>query len=502
MPENVNVCVSPRRRLVPLRGRDQKSESEGLKHGELAWILGKSHSSQTTEYNPTWKGGYGVDRMQRMAATSWVEEWFNQTFGAKSDVKIDLLNLTFEGGEMKEFENYLHGATGTDVPDIAYFRKDVEDVALAKGFEFVLQGENGNNRQGINVATTSPFLKGFEDDVSLVRFGTLGTGMKSLDLARNTGDDVAFMCLERALREKDIMKWIPDGIVLSKLENPSGDKLTSEELDARQAQLFNIGIQGPAITTSWTSDVRDYKLQVTPLDKVFICVVAVLQYGTANVSNADRELSTATRQLFDAIKAKKTEREIKELAQLVKDKKKSRSDTDADVDLDRFNLNITDNEVQNIEDISDALRNQTKTVTSAKLSNFRLMRTTSSHMTNYSFYRSNDPNSRLGLKLRNGLAEVIVGGWCIGSVLDSAASRSVTNGAIKSHPTSRSINVNVNVEWWSSNRLHKHYMNEDGALNARGEMKVRGNNKRNVDQMQSGTALLSNRDSTRAEPPE
>ena len=41
--------------------------------------------------------------------------------------------------------------------------------------------------------------------------------------------------------------------------------------DARQAQLFNVAVQGPAIAKVWTGDA---KLQVMPMDKVFVVMVA------------------------------------------------------------------------------------------------------------------------------------------------------------------------------------------------------------------------------------
>tara|TARA_B110000967_G_C18681848_1_gene458497 strand:+ start:269 stop:511 length:243 start_codon:yes stop_codon:yes gene_type:complete len=52
----------------------------------------------------------------------------------------------------------------------------------------------------------------------------------------------------------DPEEWVPDGIVLSKLESSSGDLEASKQFDSQHGELFNIGIQGPAITTVWTSD--------------------------------------------------------------------------------------------------------------------------------------------------------------------------------------------------------------------------------------------------------
>jgi hypothetical protein len=69
----------------------------------------------------------------------------------------------------------------------------------------------------------------------------------------------------------------------------------------------------------------------------------------------------------------------------------------------------------------------------------------------------------------SGVQEVIVGGWCIGTVIDSAASRSTIGfQTVKSHPTSMAINVNVNVQWWSGDKLYKHYHDAGGLVMMRG----------------------------------
>ena len=95
-------------------------------------------------------------------------------------------------------------------------------------------------------------------------------------VSRCAGDELAFALFEQLLEEKGLTDWRPDGIVLSKGVNDPSDKLSDEYLEARDGQLFNMRIQGPAIATSWTGDPA---LEVMPLDKVFVVIVADVWWG-------------------------------------------------------------------------------------------------------------------------------------------------------------------------------------------------------------------------------
>ena len=48
----------------------------------------------------------------------------------------------------------------------------------------------------------------------------------------------------------------------------------------------------------------------------------------------------------------------------------------------------------------------------------------------------------------------IIGGWCVGTVLDNAASRSTIGHQVRNAPASMALSVNVNVEWWSGADLY------------------------------------------------
>jgi len=446
---------------------------------------------------------------------------------------------------LDQYKNYLGGAIALSVPDVAYNRA---------GLEYDIPEEKvGDKRlQGINIVSTSPFLNGMQTDSSVVQFEQKKgskTMIKPEDMARNTGDALAFAALEVELRRRNLMDWTPDGVVLSKLESPTDEPMKSVEHDARQAQLFNVGIQGPAITTSWTSDVRDHKLEVQPLDKVFICMVADLSYTldptgnnkfeelrearndtmdklaeyNAAIEKGDKTgLADKKKALEDALAAANTKAneyttevsggtqpiyldKLQKVKEALKDKKDAKTDAekaDAEKKLKAAKADLAEQweppkdklveyppnsgkmimdseETKEFIRQNELIRLNRKIPTQAVLTNFRLQRTTSSHMSNYSYYRQGDNNSRLGLKLGKlikdgdkifGVREVIVGGWCIGTVIDSAATRSTVGfQTVKTHPTSMAINVNVNVQWWSGDKLHKHFMDQGGQVLMRGQ---------------------------------
>ena len=130
---------------------------------------------------------------------------------------------------------------------------------------------------------------------------------------------------------------------------------------------------------------------------------------------------------------------------------------------------------------ANQLRMGLREVTSCKLSKLKLMRSTSAHLSQHSsigpqFEHSdtskvdslkNNDRYRLGLNIGfdgtenakgEGITEYVLGGWCVGTVLDSAASRATVHTGVRTAPNSMALNVDVNVEWWSGDKLYRHYM--------------------------------------------
>ena len=103
-------------------------------------------------------------------------------------------------------------------------------------------------------------------------------------MSRNFVDEIAFSLLDAKLLENGITDWRPDGIVLSKGVNDPSDQLSNEYLEARDGQLFNIRIQGPAIGTAWTGE---RSLEVLPLDRVFVVIVADVWFDAKSATKYD-----------------------------------------------------------------------------------------------------------------------------------------------------------------------------------------------------------------------
>jgi hypothetical protein len=59
------------------------------------------------------------------------------------------------------------------------------------------------------------------------------------------------------------------------------------------------------------------------------------------------------------------------------------------------------------------------------------------------------------------LHEVVVGAWHVGTVLDTAASRGTGRG-FASHKYDSASNLNVDIQWWSGDRLFKNFANKPG----------------------------------------
>jgi hypothetical protein len=544
---------------------------------------------QTKDYNPTGDGalrnqagafnGYGPDRMQRLAYTAWVEAFFRERVGVQT---IDLLlrdNAVGAGvhgnmdGEIATHRPFVAGASVFAVADVAYGLHtpfEPHDGSLAAGQKVQLSGAQ---IQGLFAMETGPFLRSMSTDsdpvpirhvevratpdadnplAAALQPGAAGiVGATSTapgpDLAgagqapvgraileevpRNLGSELAQRGLACILRRHGLMNWMPDGIVLSKLEN-GPDPYADMEYDARSGALFNIGIAGPAVTKSWTGD---YRMEAQPLDKVFILMVADLSYelkgdGTGDggcaqqgaltramanmqrddvaphqlraandltlqaagsvdaavrvdapriggAANGDTAYKVLYDDFMDAYRAWRANEKEAGRYETLKARLRELNEymgvgSDGNASANRVAV-TTPNSPPNVTPFNDAaarLRKGEIGLDKAQLSNFRLMRATSSFLTNYSnpFKRTNLNDARCGLPIGfdatgaggagAGAASYIVGGWCIGTILDSGASRAAVSNQVRTAPCSMAMNINVNVQWWTADELYTHYM--------------------------------------------
>ena len=320
-------------------GRTTALEYDGLESGELAWVL----SSQTkagplravpvkpSESMPTTRPpdigadtvlvngpiqhqmGFGVDRFQRLAYTAWVESLIENRIGT---CEIDLKAFNMFSDQCRELDSDLDfwatkGCAGGDLfalPDVAYgLQRGLQPDGPGGIFADTEERVQVPMPQGLFVMERGPFLRSIGVDHRAIKIGLLeapaalnGQGITHIPshyVDRHLGSELAQKGLQCALKLKGLMNWVPDGVCMSKYEtgpNPMSDA----ELDARASQLFNVAVQGPAITKTWTNDAM---LQCMPMDKVFMLVVADLSYTLDTAANTRvAEAAAATTRYVDA----------------------------------------------------------------------------------------------------------------------------------------------------------------------------------------------------------
>ena len=398
-----------------VNGKPAVLEYDGLEAGELAWILGRRLQGSITagalgdaqadgsnvsnvraagffQWNQAGQSahalglGHGVDRMQRLASTAWIETFFRQELnqrgtsldqqvinsGGTDPLTIDLMSLRLAGpsnantpadilepgfskaavldSDLAYYQAFLTHGTAMYAPDVAWMaarafapcgedavnsmmscglggglsgqltdlaiRYANADLAIAMGYasqdaaaaalgyanaaayiadvaamdniypgrpRLLAAGNHtdvtvGHQMHGLFVMERGPFLRskavGNETCTFPIKPCTPNKKARMVDTARQIGSELAWSALHAELRRNNFFDWVPDGMVLSKFEtgpNPQSDA----EIDARMAQLFNVAIQGQAITKTWTGNPD---MAVLPMDKVFVVLVADLTY--------------------------------------------------------------------------------------------------------------------------------------------------------------------------------------------------------------------------------
>jgi hypothetical protein len=330
---------------------------------------------------------------------------------------------------------------------------DVDPAAqVAVAFPLDEDAAHPLRSQGIFCRDKTCFLRGRGIDSEMVEASNHASTMRGQPymLSRNLGDEVAFALLEDELVKMGLFDWTPDGILLSKLDNVPEDALEDQRIDARDGMLYNLSIQGPCIASNWCGKTE---MTVMPTDKVFIVIVADCWYKNDNGGDAQLYLDKDAAASLELYKQdKKTKMNATEIV------KGQPTETNYDTDAE-------------LERVSDATMEQ------RTLTNFRLRLTTSSEMIQDSglvFDQStNKPTrrSRLGLGISTDVTEYVIGGWCIGTIMDSAASRAVGNlGAnigVRTAPNTAAHSLYVNISWYSGDRLYRNYADVEGLTRSR-----------------------------------
>lgn len=421
--------------------------------------------------------GNGIERQEQLCSFEYLERYFAVVLRRRSiALQEELEPADYDSGLLGKYSKD-DGATSSmffggggkptlgNMPDIA--NNHATKMRGAAPTWGGARDEAGKTLlQGIFAHDIHPFLRGKGNGPSQLvplGIGGLGGGNRA-SISRLEGDTVAFAALYQKMLEIGLLDWLPDGIVLSK-DHVGPDQAADDSFDARLGQLFNVAVQGPAICTSYAGN---YKLKTMPGDKVFVLIIADVHYGhdtLAAMLGADAAMNgfigksgaSGDAANFDAYVARRLE-----LMPSV------------------FNnsAKFTDFLARAKDDY--AANNQV-------LTNFRIRLSTSSEMLHTSGvnlaglaangdvaagYALKD-TERMGLRIGTTMGEYIVGGFCIGTVLDSAASRAALPGqfAVKSDTATYALNVYVKTEWWSGDKLYRAYCDVGQSLEPRYQTK-------------------------------
>lgn len=441
-------------------------------------------------------GGFsGTDRFQRLCSMEYLERWFKCVLrGVSLEIPEDLQAvpaLTYESGG-GGFAGLVTQYLGVDIAGAAGSPGDERRVKLLGG-AVRAAAPAAKPMEGIFCADYGPFIRGKSSHSGLVNRTTSGMTIEDpfdpTQTMRNTkvneclGEETAFRVFDEMLKAVGLMDWSPDGVVKSKgLDDPS-DQLSDEALKARDGALFNIAVQGPQLTSTWSGEGKA-ELEVLPLDKVFVALVADVwfdkfdQYLEVPPGSPAGTAASAVPWLAPFVNASPDSAAVKAYME-----GKERM----------LKIPFTFQEMADFqgqqwfaEEINVAGAG-TKTGTGkarekVTMTNFRPMLMTSSQMTRYSQFRAVEDGAtpgaytaagRCGLRLGKGVGEYVVGAWCIGNVLDKAAARgSMPGGSVigmRAAPNSYAHTINVNISWWNGDMLWRTFMNKEGSTTARYE---------------------------------
>lgn len=437
-------------------------ESENLNTGRIAFIKGQR--SETLEEkmqvryldllanNPLMvqsaRGmGHGFNRFQQLCSIEYLARVYAVLFRR---VKINLGREIgggnpgppdpekFETGLLRDFKSIITNVPTSalaDVPDIAHLTRDPKKPGTAPSF--------AAHKQGIFARDIHPFLRGKCLETYMVDIVKPGPNDAVYRISRSTGDNFAFAALEHTMAKLGLTDWRPDGIVLGK-DHAGPDEESDRSYDSRLGQLFNVVIQGPAVCTNF---VGDFHLAPLVGDRVFVLVVCDVLFGKKTIDFPDMKAADDAPDASDSLLEKANEERKGKLNTFNYTTWKAAADTSFKAKEDDL------------------------------LCNFRIRLSTSAEMINYSGVdveaakASNKipEDQRMRLKLGNDMGEYIVGGWCMGTVIDSAASRAALPGVFsaKSEVSSYALNIYVNVEWWSGDRLYRSYCDVEKRLTGR-----------------------------------
>jgi len=540
-----------RYKLTKVGSGDSVMPTDDLRATTIAFVQGVVANKNTPELrtNPNAPPPYmqdmapgmvGTERFQQLCSIEYLQAHFEKylagqtidlseaiTDVGKSDYdqmmrSVDTVlgtvwlssDSTSANNKTKDRKLKLMSAKG--VPDLALWLREAGDVDAGANHERDLKGEL---YQGIFTRDVGPFLRGkgatqamvlgnarepykFDMRVNTTKKrkaspGAEFTTFNEFTMRRCLGDDLAFAYLHHKMDELGLMQWKPDGLVLSKGVNDPSDAEVDNFIDARDGQLYNIRVQGPAIASSWCNVPE---MEVMPLDKLFVVIVADAWFDPYNLPGEVLDKIDGRDLIGTWVRAKQNgDKEGMNTYHRIKDSLFDQLEESSLPRWDHENGVMVDNEG------GEWYKHQLYAMQGKEspiLTNFRVQLATSSQVYNYSApsFRGGkqqagpsfenlsrgDGRSRMGLRLSQHVGEYIIGGWMVGNVLDTSASRAAFPGSgnvgVRTAPNSMALNVNVQVDFWSADRMWHTFMNVDGSVMPRFKKRV---SKRSIGDLRS-----------------
>ena len=400
--------------------------TKDLKEGQIGFVFARRSTQQGVPLSRMHlRSGKGVDRLDTMCSLTYLSRQFEANNMKR---RITLSNITTLADKAERNRKWTSGTLNM-VAKLDQSNNPAADTAITFDEKVTKMTDklfNDNLNVGLFTDDVHPFIRGksFATGLTNIKLGTPANDRSSTsntDVALSIADQVAIALFQRELTEKGLFDWQPDGVVLSK-DHTGADSTTEQDFDRRNHELYNVAVQGPASTTILAGES---KLLVLPGDLVFVLMIC------DRVSDSDNIPPDATAATYEAWKTALP----------------------------------NENGVKAIQNAVEALSNKAN-LPNETLTNFRLRVSTSSEMVHTSGVHCFQlppgtpwvpkPTERMGLKYKTACAEYIVGGWCVGRVLD-AAEYIPAQFRFNSDPTSYAVNVDVNVVWWSGDRLARNF---------------------------------------------
>lgn len=490
-------------------------ESDGVVSGAVGFVLGRRSDQRTIQDNTLnvpgvadrhfdtsnqWsiahtRFGAGVDRVDRMCGLEYLNRYLSITMrAAKVNLSTTVVNpATFDNSGVLGFAKPMIPAAGT-VAKLADFLEANQPTNLithqtpAGAVPSATAATNSTHMMGVHATDVSPFIHGKSFATGLVdlnankSMGHMSDGnSRRIYTSRSLPDQVCITVLEKELQKMGLFDWRPDGVVLSKENSGQTDPTADQEFDLRLQQLFNIAVQGPATLTEL---VNNRMLVSMPGDLVFVVVLCDRMQLTDNAG--DKETYT----IADATKPDGVDKSKELTSKEVWDRGLNKGADSYDIENYEIwkKTQFAAGDKRTAADIWTAVETDRTANAPGKdvaLGNFRLRMSTSAEMINYSGVnvQTEDDGAgtvtkrwapkgteRMGLGWGPSVAEYILGGWCIGRILDSASSRAAVPGMFSSQdPTTFAVSLDVHVEWWTGDKMFRHFYNREGVFSARGE---------------------------------